>query len=198
MYEVDGLSEARSFDQGTSLLVTGDTQRSEEVAIDLLAQGTPSQAALLIATNTSAEQLVRAFEERSADTGRVGIVDCTMGEEGGDIQTAARVRYLPSPGDLTGISLEFAKLVQEFEGEVDGIRVGLSTISTVLMYGDAETAFRFLHVFTSRIRSGEMFGVFTFDPEMHDGRAVSTIRSVFEAEAAVGEAGIDLTGSGFQ
>lgn len=198
MYEVAGLPGAQSFEPGTTLLVTGDTHRSRDLVIDMLAGGTPSQAAILTVTDAGSAAAVRAFEGRGADTGRVGIIDCTNDEAGADLETAARIRSVNSPGDLTGISVEFAKLAQAFRDEVDEIRVGLASISTVLMYTDSETAFRFLHVYASRIRSGGMFGVFTMDPAMHDGQVVSTIRAIFAAEAQVGAEGVELRGTGYR
>ena len=107
------------------------------------------------------------------------------------------VRRLNSPGDLTGISLEFAKLLDGGDDAVP-VRVGFASISTALMYAELRTMFRFLHVFTARIRSGEMFGVFTMDPAMHEEQAHNTIRAVFDCEATVEEGGTELRGTGFQ
>lgn len=201
MYDVDGLlpeAGASAFDAGTSLLVTGDTARSHQFVLDVLARGNDSgESNVLVTTNHGGERALAAFRERDALVPeRIGIVDCTA-QESTRTDTDATVRYLSSPADLTGISLEFAKLVKGFPDPDGPLRVGFSTISTVLMYANTETVFRFLHVFTSRIRTGDWFGVFTIDPEMHDPQVVSTIRAVFDAEAEVREDGVRLRGSGF-
>jgi len=159
------------------------------------------ETAIVITTDGGAGDAVRSLDDRGAfDARRVGIIDCT-GREGPEDLQGAPVRRLGSPGDLTGMSLEFAKLVDRFDdaGAGDRARVGLATISTVLMYTDVRTAFRFLHVFTSRIRSGGLFGVFAMDPGMHDQQTVNTVRAVFDCEARVDEEGedVDLRGSGF-
>ena len=65
------------------------------------------------------------------------------------------------------------------------------------MYGELQTVFRFLHVFTSRIRSAGLFGLFALDPGMHEEKATNTIRAIFDAEASVSEDGVDLRGSGY-
>ena len=109
------------------------------------------------------------------------------------------VEQIGSPGDLTGISLEFAKLARRFEqAGADGrIRVGLASVSTLLMYGEIQTVFRFLHVFTSRIQSTGLFGAFALDPGMHDDQTVNTVRAVFDAEARVDDGTVTLDGTGF-
>lgn len=195
MYDVDGtLPDGRTvLDAGTTLLVTGDAQSTHELTLDLLAKGpSNTEAAILVSTNESAAEVISALEERNVlDSDLIGILDCTSGDEP---RTAAAVpvAYLSSPADLTGISLEFAKLVDRLEPAE--LRVGLSTISTLLMYTDVETTFRFLHVFCSRIRSGGWLGVFTLDPAMHDSETTNTIRTLFDGEVAVDEAGLELRG----
>lgn len=201
MYDVDGLlptSGATTVDAGTSLLITGETGPTNRLVLDLLARGSVSgESAVLVTTNDGAERARRSFQERDALVPeRVGIIDCTA-QESTRTDADIGVRYLSSPGDLTGISLEFAKLVKGFPDPGGPLRIGFSTVSTVLMYANPETVFRFLHVFTSRIRSGDWFGVFTLDPEMHDPQVVNTIRAVFDAEAHVEAGEVALRGSGF-
>jgi len=190
-----------AFDQGTSLLVSGSSMDVQERIYDLLSEaGETDETTILISTDRGAPEVVRSLRERDAfDAGRVGFIDCT-GREGPEEVAGAPVRRLGSPGDLTGMSLEFAKLVDRFDdaGAGDRIRVGLVSISTLLMYTDVRTAFRFLHVFTSRIRSGGLFGIFAMDPGMHDQQTVNTIRAVFDCEARIADGGdVDLRGSGF-
>lgn len=204
-YETTALLEDRTvaFDEGTSLLVSGASMVAQERLYDVLGEANGAdETAIAITTDGGSQDVIRSLENRASfDAGRVGIIDCT-GREGSEDLQGVPVRRLGSPGDLTGMSLEFAKLVDRFEdaGTGDRARVGLATISTVLMYTDVRTAFRFLHVFSSRIRSGGLFGVFAMDPGMHDQQTVNTVRAVFDCEARVDEdegADVDLRGSGF-
>jgi hypothetical protein len=201
-YETTALADGPvAFDEGTSLLVSGSSMDIQERLYDVLSEAAESgETTVLISTDRGASEVVRAFRQRDAfDPGRVGFIDCT-GREGPEDVEGAPVRRLGSPGDLTGMSLEFAKLVDRFDdaGAGDRVRVGLASVSTLLMYTDVRTAFRFLHVFTSRIRSGGLFGVFAMDPGMHDQQTVNTVRAVFDCEARVADGGeVDLRGSGF-
>lgn len=201
MYDVTDVlpgTGVSAFEPGTSLLVTGTRADTGELALDLLAGG--DEPAVVITTNESADRTVAAFERRGAlGPDRLGIVDCTSGEtDGDDRDDDIPVESLGSPGDLTGISLEFAKIARELQADDGRLRVGLATISTVLMYAETETTFRFLHVFTSRIRSADWLGVFTLDPEMHEPRTSNTIRAVFDCEARVSGGEVEIRGDGFQ
>lgn len=202
-YRTTGLGDDPvAFNEGTSLLVSGDSMTVQERVYDVLGGANDDEeTAILISTDRGVADVVRSFQERGPfDAGRLGVIDCT-GRDGPESVQGAPVRRLGSPGDLTGMSLEFAKLVDRFEdaGAGDRARVGLATVSTVLMYTDVRTAFRFLHVFTSRIRSGGLFGIFAMDPGMHDQQTVNTVRAVFDCEARVDDDGdVDLRGSGFR
>lgn len=56
----------------------------------------------------------------------------------------------------------------------------LHSLSTLLMYADLQTVFRFLHVFTGRIQSVGGLGVFTIDADAHDDRTMNTIKQLFD------------------
>jgi len=194
-YRVDEIGSATSFDDGVSLLLTGGSTVTNQRLLDTVAPK-DGERAIVITTNTGVETVVKELERRGADRGHIGIIDCTNADS--DIE-GVPVRTLNSPGDLTGISLEFAKLFEQWSG--DGTvraRVGFASVSTSLMYTELRTMFRFLHVFTARIRSGNMFGVFSLDPSMHDEKENNTIRAVFDCEAAVDGDGDSLTGTGFE
>ncbi len=191
-YSVEGFEPPTTFNEGTSLLISGNTLSTDERLLDV---ATPSadERVILITTKMGAEQVVSELEARGASKHQIGIIDCT-GQEA--VLDEVLVRKLSSPGDLTGISLEFAKLLKEFE-DAESVRIGFNSISTVLMYSELRTMFRFLHVFTARIRSGKMFGAFAMDPSMHEQQAYNTIRAVFDCEAQVDENDQSLLGNGF-
>lgn len=192
-YRLDGFDDVTSFDDGMSLLITGTSTETNQRLLDAIAPR-DDERAVVITTNTGAETIVKELERRGANREQIGIIDCTNADS--DID-GVPVRQLSSPGDLTGISLEFAKLFDDTDGSVRA-RVGFASVSTSLMYTELRTMFRFLHVFTARIRSGDMFGVFSMDPTMHDEKAHNTIRAVFDAEGDIGNDEISVSGAGFE
>ncbi|WP_255195972.1 DUF7504 family protein [Halorarius litoreus] len=199
-YTTSTLDSGLSFDDGASLLLSGDAQPVREQLLDAAAEGLEAgEAVILITADTSAQTVVETLRGRKGFAPeRLGVVDVTN-EKGPEEIDGVRVSQLSSPGDLTGMSLEFAKHLERFEklGYAQRVRVGLLSISTLLMYGQLQTVFRFLHVFTSRIRSAELFGLFALHPAMHDDKETNTIRAIFDAEALVEGDSVDLRGSGF-
>ena len=192
-YRVEGFDAPVSVDRGSSLLMTGASALTDERLFDAVAPD-DGEIAIVITTNAGASRVADGLRDRGADPGQLGVIDCTNRKS--DVEDV-RVRQLSSPGDLTGISLEFAKLLDE-EDDPDAVRVGFASVSTALMYTEQRTLFRFLHVFTARISSGDMFGVFTMDPGMHEDKAYNTIRAVFDAEAEATDDGMtSLRGTGF-
>jgi len=194
-YRVDGFAEASVFDNGVSVLLTGASTLGRERLFDAVAPD-DGERSVVITMDTGAQTVVQELERRGAERSQLGVIDCTNTDS--DVEGVS-VRNLNSPGDLTGMSLEFAKLLgADTENESIRVRVGVTSISTALMYTELRTMFRFLHVFTARIRSGDMFGVFSMDPSMHEEKAHNTIRAVFDCEAKLADEGIKLSGTGFQ
>lgn len=192
---MNNFGEASAFDDGVSVLLTGPSTVSSELLYDTVAPQNDERA-VVITMDTGAESVVRELERRGTDRDQIGIIDCTNTES--EIKGVS-VRNLNSPGDLTGISLEFAKLLdQDSKDESIRARIGVASVSTALMYTELRTMFRFLHVFTARIRSGDMFGIFSMDPTMHDEKAHNTIRAVFDSEAKIEDDDVILSGTGYE
>ncbi|GAA0201828.1 hypothetical protein GCM10009000_015020 [Halobacterium noricense] len=67
-------------------------------------------------------------------------------------------------------------------------RIAFDSLSTLLMYSNLQTVFRFLHVFTGRVQSAEALGLFIVDSTAHDNQTMSTLRQLFDGEIEVREA----------
>lgn len=198
-YDVSGFGEV-TFSEGTSVLVSGDASQARERVYDAVAEGlADGEAAVFISTNKSPRRILEALGERiDIPAERFAIVDVSGDGDDGEIDGVS-VRAVGSPGDLTGLSLAFAKQLQLLEerGAATEARVVIDSVSTLLMYADVQTVFRFLHVFTSRLDSAGLFGIFTLQPGMHDEQETNTIRTLFDSEATIEEEEIALRGSGY-
>lgn len=169
---------------GTSLLVAGPAMSGKrDVALDLLAAGLVEEHGLLIvSTSDSAGACLDKLERRvqSLDRDRVGVVDCSGSSQQQAIRDVATQR-VSSPGDLTGISIGTAKLMQRFtEQDVTDIRHGLVSVSTLLQYLELDVVFKFLHIYTGRIDDTEGLGIFTVETDAHDQQTISTLSSEFD------------------
>lgn len=183
-----GLDEAlpdelgRSVEAGTSLLVSGPPLTGKrQLLLRLLARGArDGDGSLVVTTRESAGNVA---DEYASLVGEVEqpqwYIDCT-GTDGGHAD-ATNVRLVSSPGELTGMGIQFSEIAHEAaDADVDRVRVGFDSLSPLLMYSDLQRVFRFLHVFTSQIQSRDWFGAFVIDPDTHEPREVNTLRQLFD------------------
>ena len=169
---------------GTTLLVRGDPSGSlDELAMRLLSPVPHDQGgAVLVDTDDPTRRAAARWAE-TTDTpvSRLGVVSCHGGR--GDPPTALGATTCVSrPNDLTGLGIQYSKLIHSFaDGPRGRLRVGLDSVSTLLMYcDDVQTVYRFLHTFTGRIRSTGQLGVFVVNPEMHDDRVLNVVTQPFD------------------
>ena len=186
-YDIDDVLPAGTIAElpaGTNVLITGPPMVGKrELAFRLLAVGhEEGEGVLCVTTSASASSMLDEFERQvpTLDRDRVAIFDCSGGDSQQTIREIATER-VASPGDLTGISIGTAKLLQRFsEQNVSEVRHGLVSISTLIQYLDLRTVFKFLHIYTSRIEDTGGLGVFTLDSVSHDPKTTNTVTSEFD------------------
>ncbi|MFC6765964.1 RAD55 family ATPase [Natrinema soli] len=199
MYDLADVLPDAELDPGTNVLVAGPPLTGKRrIAFDILANGANrGDGSIIVTTKDSADKVIESFDDR-VDEGvepDIGVVDCVTKQRGiGTIDDDPRIKYASSPVDMTGIGIKLSEFLQEFY-ETRGVtenRVLLHSVSTLLMYSDLQTVFRFLHVFTGRIQSADALGVYVIDSTAHDDQTMNTLKQLFDAvieleEAADGE-----------
>ncbi|MBX0325626.1 hypothetical protein EGH21_21630 [Halomicroarcula sp. F13] len=206
MYDIADVLPAGTISElepGTSLLIAGPAMSGkQDLALNLLAAGLDGANGLLIVTtNESAAACLDDLEQRvtSLDHDRVGVVDCSGSSQQQSIRDIATQR-VSSPGDLTGISIGTAKLMQQFTSQdISSLRHGLVSVSTLLQYLDLETVFKFLHIYTTRISDTQGLGIFTIDNVSHDPQTINTVMNEFDGmielrETETGERKVRIRG----
>ncbi|WP_339104420.1 recombinase RecA [Haloterrigena salinisoli] len=188
MYDLaDALPDAE-IDPGTNLLIAGPPLTGKrEIAFDILASGANrGNGSIVVTTKDSADKVLETFTD-SLDAGvepDIGVVDCVTKQRGiGTVDDDPRIKYASSPVDMTGIGIKLSEFLQEFyEGHgLTENRVLLHSVSTLLMYSDLQTVFRFLHVFTGRIQSADAMGLYVIDSTAHDDQTMNTLKQLFDA-----------------
>ncbi|WP_129116872.1 RAD55 family ATPase [Halegenticoccus tardaugens] len=173
-------------DPGTNLLVSGPPLTGKRaLALDVLAEGTDrGEGAIVVTTKDSADRVLDEFALRIGSEDRpVAVVDCVTRQHGiGDVRDDDRVKYTSSPVDMTGIGIKLSECLQAFyrDQRVERNRIAMHSLSTLLMYSNLQTVFRFLHVFTGRIQSVDGLGLFCIDSTAHDDRTTSTLTQLFD------------------
>lgn len=195
MYELGEVFPETTVDPGTNLLVSGPPMTGKrQYAVDILAEGVQAgDGAIVVTTKDSAVQIREDFVSLTdKEDPLVGVVDCVTRQQGNPTLTDHDlVRYASSPVDLTGIGIELSELLRDFyeERSVTRNRVLLHSLSTLLMYSNLQTVFRFLHVFTGRVQSADALGLFVIDDTGHDDQTMSTLKQLFDGAIEVREEG---------
>lgn len=170
---------------GTSVLVTGPPMVGKgRLVMDVLLDGyRRGEGALVITTEERAGTVRERFEERveGFDGSRLGIVECRTGEGGEMGEDTPLEKYLASPADLTGMGIAVTECMNVLDSVGTGRnRLALTSLSTVLSYTDAETAFKFCHVLTARTDAEGYLSLFTLDASSHDDRTVNMLQRAFD------------------
>ncbi|MUV57469.1 RecA-superfamily ATPase, KaiC/GvpD/RAD55 family [Halogeometricum rufum] len=171
---------------GTNLLISGPPLTGKRsIALDILAEGaTNGDGAIIVTTKDGAKRVLSDFEKRTPYEGKpVAVVDCVTRQQGvGEIRDDDRIKYTSSPVDMTGIGIKLSEFLQAFyqDRNIEQNRIMLHSLSTLLMYADLQTVFRFLHVFTGRIQSVEGLGLFAIDSSAHDDKTMNTLKQLFD------------------
>ncbi|ADB59908.1 hypothetical protein Htur_1015 [Haloterrigena turkmenica DSM 5511] len=188
MYDLAEVLPDADIEPGTNLLIAGPPLTGKrEIAFDILASGANrGNGSIVVTTKDSADKVLETFTD-SLDAGidsNVGVVDCVTKQRGiGTVDDNPRIKYASSPVDMTGIGIKLSEFLQEFyEGQgLTENRVLLHSVSTLLMYSDLQTVFRFLHVFTGRIQSADAMGLYVIDSTAHDDQTMNTLKQLFDA-----------------
>jgi KaiC/GvpD/RAD55 family RecA-like ATPase len=191
MYELGPAFDDRSLDAGTNILVSGPPLSGKRrLAFEALAHGAnDGEGAVIVTTRDSSDRVLTDFRSLLEDpTGaHTGIVDCVTQHQGRSEQDTQTVKYASSPTDMTGIGIKFSDFLEEFYTgrNVTKNRVAVDSLSTLLMYSDLQTVFRFMHVLTSRIEDADALGVHVLESTAHDEETINTLKQLFDGAIEV-------------
>lgn len=195
MYDLATVLSDTEIAPGTNVLIAGAPLTGKrQLAFDILASGVEQgEGSIVVTTKDSAEKVLSRFESSIDDANglgdaNIGIVDCVTKQRGlGTVEDDPRIKYASSPVDMTGIGIKLSEFLQEFY-EVRGLsqnRILLHSVSTLLMYSNLQTVFRFLHVFTGRIQSANALGVYVIDSTAHEDQTMNTLKQLFDGVVEV-------------
>jgi len=198
MYDLADVLPNADLDPGTNVLVAGPPLTGKrQIAFDILASGANrGDGSIIVTTKDSADKVLEGFDTRLDDEidPDIGVVDCVTKQRGiGTIDNDPRIKYASSPIDMTGIGIKLSEFLQEFYETRNNTenRVLLHSVSTLLMYSDLQTVFRFLHVFTGRVQSADALGLYVIDATSHDDQTMNTLKQLFDAVIELEESADD-------
>lgn len=176
---------------GTNILIAGPALTGKrQIAFEIVG-GSASRTASLVTTKASAARVRSWFENAvgSLDDWELRVIDCVSRSTGfGTAREEPGVELVSSPGDLTGIGIDlFGTYADWHERGVRDPRVGVVSLSTLLMYADLKQVYRFLYVVTGRLRTVNGVGAFTIDTNAGSRDAIDSLKGLFDAIVEIRE-----------
>ena len=194
MYGLGEVCPGVEVEPGTNLLVAGPPMTGKRnLALEILAHGSRRGDGTIVVTTKDGGEDVRESLGESLDRDEhapIGIVDCVAKQQGMNPADTDEIVYASSPKDMTGIGIQLSEFLETFYKErgVKRNRILLHSLSTLLMYSNLQTVFRFLHVFTGRVQSADALGLFVIDSTAHDQQTMSTLKQLFDGQIEVRDA----------
>lgn len=168
---------------GTNVLLVGPALTDKRRLVwSLLDHGCrDGEAAVGVSTRERADRLQDRWPSlgRALADGRAGLVDAVSQQQGSVSADRDQVEYVGSPGNMTDIGIRTGGFFRSFAEAGARARVGLVSVSTLLMYADRRRVYRFLHVFTGKVSSHDWVGLYVM--ETSDQDAVDTFTPLFDA-----------------
>jgi len=191
MYAVERILPVDELAPGTYFVAGPPLTRKSRLLRDLLLTGNErGENALFVSTNADAETLLRRFGWGSAERPtNFHVIDCISRQSGVPAVEADHTSYAASPGDLTGMGMYVTAHLDHLS-ELDSserTRVALDSVSTLLMYEEYETVFRFLHVLKNRLDVDDALGLFAINTETHEDQRVRTLLGMGDGVVEVRE-----------
>jgi KaiC/GvpD/RAD55 family RecA-like ATPase len=178
-----GLDDAiGGIDGGTNIMLIGPPMCGKEALLNsIMAGGLKSgEGVILVETRLPGREALLKLKPPVGS--RVGIVDCVTRSLGVNVPDTASVKHISSPVDLTGVGVRVSQFADEFgRAESDNYMLCIDSLSTMLMYSNLQTVYRFMHVMSGRIVMQHNLGVYLVDEDMHDAQTIATLKQLFNA-----------------
>ncbi len=172
--------------KGSNLMLIGPPMSGKELILyNIMYHGAlKNENAVIMVTNREpAKCVLEWFEENNLKLplSRVGIVDCVTKTHGGEQVESETIKIASGPIDLTCIGVKISHFFDNFfmKKNIREIQLHINSLSTMLMYSNIQTAFRFTHVFAGRIKAAGALGIYVVDSGMTDEQTIATFKQLF-------------------
>jgi KaiC/GvpD/RAD55 family RecA-like ATPase len=175
-----------SIREGTNLMMIGPPMSRKDELLDAILSHNlgADDGVIIVSTREPGERVLEWFTDQGIDLSEanIGVVDCVTKTLGMGASDTVRIKRASSPVDLTGIGVKISQFFEDFlvKKNLGKIRLSINSLSTILMYSNLQTVFRFLHVFTGRVKAANGFGLYVVEDEMHDAQAIATLKQLFD------------------
>ena len=133
--------------------------------------------------------ILERFKENKLDLtlSKVGVVDCLTRMIGIDTYEDESIKIASSSVDLTDIGVKISQHFENFftKKNIRKIQLNINSLSTLLMYSNIKTVFRFLQVFTGRIKAAGGLGIYVIESGVHDMQVITALSQLFDGKIEI-------------
>jgi len=172
---------------GSNIMLFGPPMSQKEIILyNIMYHGAVinENAVITVTTHESATQILEWFKENKMvlPLSRIGIIDCITKSIGGTAFETENIKFASSPMDLTGIGVRISQFFEDFlmKKKIPKIQLHINSLSAILMYSNIQTVFRFMHVFTGRVKAAGAMGIFVVDSGMHNDQTITILKQLFD------------------
>lgn len=168
----------------SNILLIGPPMNGKEIIINnivnlgLKAGG----SAIIVSTKETGENVIDWFNYNHPDIPleNLGIVDCITKTMGLPTIDTANIKRASSPADLTDIGVKISQFLEYFriKNNMQNTILCINSLSTILIYSNIRTVYRFLHVFSNRLNAAGAIGIYEVEEGVHDEQAITTLKQL--------------------
>jgi len=104
--------------------------------------------------------------------------------------------YRVNPRDLTGISIAFSRLINEWEQTDDTVKICLRALESLLPYHDTDLIYRFLNTILATLQGAGAEVHAHFQPSATDEQTLNMLQSLFAEVVEPADLTVDRTDAG--
>ncbi|CAG1000501.1 putative sensor histidine kinase pdtaS [Methanosarcinales archaeon] len=171
--------------KGSNLLLIGPSLTGKEAILNqIISYGATEKdnAVMMVTTREPGIQILDYLKNMTPDLplSNVGIVDCVSQMFDNNIVETKNIKIVNSPVDLTGIGVKISQFFEDFyiKKNIFNIQLHINSLSTIMMYSNLQTVFRFLNVYTGRIRAAGGLGIYVIESGVHDEKSIATLKQL--------------------
>ena len=179
---------------GSNIMLVGPSMGQKEIILYNIMYHSAvinENAVITVTTHNSAAQILEWFKENkmALPPSRFVIIDCITKSIGGTAFETENIKFVSSPMDLTGIGVRIGQFFDDFllKKKIPQIQLHINSLSAIVMYSNIQTVFRFMHVFTGRVKAAGAMGIFVVDSGMHNDQTITILKQLFDGVIEIKE-----------
>ena len=198
-------SRTGGLNPGTTILVLAPSFTDGDLVAAAIAKPRPQEYMVTLTTESASSDLIDYFTASNMNIPHIALIDASTQAGSGRGKDQKTIRFVQSPGDLTGMDIVFTGLLEEImKGDFAAdpapmiptpIRYCLLSITTLLMFRPLDTVYQFLHVVSGKLKKFGSLGVFLLNGESFDPKTISVLKQLMSVvvEVRPGQNGNELS-----